>query len=181
MLEIPGYTLLEKLQKSEKTLVYRALRQKDNLSVILKILASEYNSERDLERLQREFEIIQLMDIDEVVHTFGIEKFEHTAMLVLKDVGGQSLKSVIANQKISLELFLEMGIEMAHAIGKIHQHNIIHKDLKPENIIVNLEDKKVTIIDFSISSFFPKESKQKRRVSQVEGTLPIYRLNKQGG
>ncbi|MES0491878.1 MAG: diguanylate cyclase [Leptospirales bacterium] len=171
MLDIPGYTIGKEVQKSQKTFVYRAIRIKDNRSVILKILASEYPTEQDFSRLQRELEIIQSLDIDEVVHSYGIHKFNNKAMLVLEDAPGQSLKSMISSQDFSIELFIDIAIKIINGLGKIHQNNIIHKDIKPANIIVNIKDNKIKIVDFNISSFFPKESEQKRILSQVEGSL----------
>ncbi|MES0490698.1 MAG: EAL domain-containing protein [Leptospirales bacterium] len=171
MLEISGYTLIEKLHKSQQTLVYRAIRQKDKVSVILKILASKYPTARDIARLHREYDIMQTLHIDEVAHAYGVERVNNTSMIVLEDVGGQTLKNIISSRKMDIKLFLEVAIQMTEIIGKIHKNSIIHKDLKPDNIIFNQKDNTIKIIDFSISSSFPKESKQKRSFNQIEGTL----------
>ena len=83
MISVDDYTLIEKLHKSYKTLVYRARRNSDNVSVILKILTIDHNNRKEISRLEREFNIIKNLDISGVVRAYDLEKKENTTVLVL--------------------------------------------------------------------------------------------------
>jgi diguanylate cyclase (GGDEF)-like protein/PAS domain S-box-containing protein len=171
MIKIAEYTVLEVIHKGKKTIVYRALRNSDQKPLILKILNSEYPSFADKAQIQREYDILNLLNIPGVIKTYGIETFKNTLILVLEDFGGNTLKRIISQEKLSPEIFLQIAIQLVDTLGEIHQRSVIHKDLKPQNILVNIENHSVKISDFSISSFFSRESQKMSIPDQLEGTL----------
>jgi diguanylate cyclase (GGDEF)-like protein/PAS domain S-box-containing protein len=171
MITIPGYNLIEKLHKSYRTIVYRATRNIDNQYVILKVLVNDSKTSKETARLQREFNIITSIDINEVAQVYGLENYDNFTVLVLEDIGGQSLAQYLIHSEYDLKSLLKIASRLAEIVGKIHQKSIIHKDLKPANIIFNQDKNILKIIDFSISSEFPRESVSKRIFSELEGTL----------
>ncbi|MDH4199548.1 MAG: EAL domain-containing protein [Spirochaetia bacterium] len=171
MFNIPGYIIHNALHTGRKTVVYRATRIADKKQVILKILNSDYPSATDRAHLRREYEIICSLNISGIIQTYGIESFKNTSFLVLEDFGGETLKSYIDKNTISPIFFLEISIQIMDILTEIHNHSVIHKDLKPHNILIHPETFLVKISDFSIASFFTRESQKPWIQDDMEGTL----------
>jgi len=170
MISIEGYSLVEKLHAG-RSIVYRAIRKIDDQHVILKVILSENISDRDNERLEKEQKIIKHLNLEEIPQVYSLEKSNGYSMLVLEDVKGISIGRYLLQHTFDLMLFLEIAIKISDIVAKIHANSVIHKDLKPDNIIFDPETRDVKIIDFSISSTFPRESKEKRIFNELEGTL----------
>ena len=176
MIVIPGYTIVEQIYARSKTVVYRAVRELDKQSVVIKSLRTDYPSLKDIAQIRQEYEIIQNIDIPGVVKPLGLENYSNGIALILED-GGISLERAIALQKIELPDFLHAAIQLADALSFLHQHNIIHKDIKPENIIINPETKQVKLIDFGIAtrlskeSPFPGRARERGNSNLLQGTL----------
>lgn len=171
MIEIPGYMLEGILYEGKQTFVYRAKRNSDNFPVIIKILRQEHPPYKHIAQLQHEYMVVQKIDSSKIVQAYGLEVFRDRLFLVLEDFGGESLTKLIQDGKIDLNNFLWIAIELAQGLGEIHQQQIIHKDIKPHNIIVNLQTKQVKITDFGISTFISREIQQIATPESLEGTV----------
>ncbi|GAB4234799.1 MAG: hypothetical protein Kow0049_18940 [Stanieria sp.] len=148
---IPGYEVVELLDESSKSLVYRGWRIKDRLPVILKILNS-YSSVEDIARFRLEYEITRSFNLEGVIKAYGLETYNSNLVIVLEDFGGKSLNKLISNQKFSLKESLELAKKIALILGQIHQQKIVHKDINPSNIVFNPVTKQLKLIDFGIAS-----------------------------
>lgn len=67
---------------------------------------------------------------------------------------------------------LGIAVQLADIFHHLHQHRVIHKDIKPANLLIHPESKQVKLIDFSISSLLPKETQEVQNPNTLEGTLP---------
>jgi predicted ATPase/signal transduction histidine kinase len=148
---LPGYEVVELLDESSKSLVYRGWRIKDRLPVILKILNS-YSSVEDIARFRLEYEITRSFNLEGVVKAYGLETYNSNLVIILEDFGGTSLNKLISNQKFSLKESLELAKEITLVLGQIHQQKIVHKDINPSNIVFNPVTKQLKLIDFGIAS-----------------------------
>ncbi|GET41262.1 hybrid sensor histidine kinase/response regulator [Microseira wollei] len=172
MIAIPGYKIVEQIYARSKTVVYRAVREIDRQSVIIKSLKTDYPSLKDIAQIRQEYEIVKNLGIPGVVKPLGLENYSNGIALILEDFGGISLHRAIASeQKIELSRFLHLAIQLADAIGQLHQNNIIHKDIKPDNIVINLETNSVKIIDFGMATRLAKETERISNPNLIEGTL----------
>ena len=70
-----------------------------------------------------------------------------------------------------LDEFFLVGLSLLEILENLHQKRIIHKDIKPANILINPETKEIFLIDFSIASLLPKETQELQNPNQLEGTL----------
>ena len=78
------------------------------------------------------------IDIPGVIKLVGFEDYQNGLALVLEEFGSKSIDSQMTDeQKIELSLFLKIGINLTEAMEKLHKNHIIHKDIKPHNILVN--------------------------------------------
>ncbi len=88
----------------------------------------------------------------------------------MEDIGGDSIDKILARRAIGPVEALKIAIKVAEALGQLHQRNIIHKDVKPANVIL-AEDGHVQLIDFHLSSRLSRETAQMRNPNNIEGTL----------
>jgi predicted ATPase/serine phosphatase RsbU (regulator of sigma subunit) len=95
MLNIPNYQIGTQIYESANSTVYQGIRKKDNQPVILKILKEDYPTPAELTRYRQEYEITTSLNLDGVVKTYGIEKYQNTLVIILEDFGGESLKTTI--------------------------------------------------------------------------------------
>ncbi len=173
-LSIPGYKISEEIQAGSKNLIYRAIRRSDQKPVILKALASEYPSLEELARLKHEYEITRNLNIPRLIKPCAIEPIQNSLMLVFDDEGGQSLKQVLLTQKLGIENFFKIAIQLTETLGELHQEQIVHKDIKPSNIIIlnPSQSLSVRITDFSIATRLSRETQTvNHHPTLLEGTL----------
>lgn len=168
---IAGYTLIELIHESTNTLIYRASRGSGQARAIIKTLRSEYPTLEELARLKHEYQILQPLQIEGIAKPLALESYQNGLALILSDCGGESLKQLLAVHTLELSQFLPIAVRLAATIAALHQNTIIHKDLKPDNILVNLETGQVKIIDFGISSRLSRENQATSNPNLLEGTL----------
>jgi predicted ATPase/signal transduction histidine kinase/tRNA A-37 threonylcarbamoyl transferase component Bud32 len=171
MVEIEGYQILEKLYESTKSLVYRGIRVKDEVPVILKVLRQEYPTPDAIARFKLEYDITRNLNLEGVITTYGLEKYQYSLLMVLEDFGGESLTRLFKNRKLHLEECLIVAVRITEILGEIHAANIIHKDINPSNIVFNPTTGQIKIIDFGISTVLSRENPILRNPNVLEGTL----------
>jgi len=171
MLALGEYTATGTIYQGEKTLVYRGHRRRDQLPVIIKTLAEQYSQSQQVARLRHEYELVRELDLDGVVRPLALLRHRDRWLLVLEDFGGISLRDVLASQRLDLATCLEIGIQLARHLEALHRHGILHKDIKPGNIIVNPDNQRVKITDFSLSTRFHVDLQGVEDIHRLEGTL----------
>jgi serine/threonine protein kinase len=171
-----GYQILCKIYESFKSLVYRAIREEDNKSVILKFLKEDYPTPEEIVRYKQEYEITHRLSIEGVVRAYGLEKYRNSPVIIFEDFGGESLKILMNNNAFALKEFLFLAIKISETLGEIHSSHIIHKDINPSNIVFNPYTKQLKLIDFGLSTILSRENpiltkSQVKNPNILEGTL----------
>ncbi|MBC7474222.1 MAG: AAA family ATPase [Candidatus Sericytochromatia bacterium] len=152
MITLNGYKILEKLNEGKTSIVYRGVDQ-ENKRYILKVLKTEVTNHEEISKLNLEYQIINNFNSEFIIRTYGIKNSYGNVFLVLEDFNGVALSSYIKQTNFDLKTFLEIAIKITSAITEIHNHKIIHEDIKPHNILFNNETKEIKIIDFGCASF----------------------------
>ena len=171
MITLPGYLIYREIYTSAHSRVYRGRRESDDLPVVIKIHNKEYPTPREIARCKREYKIARRLNFDGVVSCSALETYKNDLALVMEDSGGESLARIFKSDLPELDLFLRIGIELARILSEIHRRGVIHKDIKPANIIYNSRTEELKFIDFGISSLLEKESNLSLSPGKLEGTL----------
>jgi len=165
------YNNLTKISDSLETVVYKAYDIANQKNVILKTLKSEYSNLEYVTEFKHEYEISSSIDLSGIIKVYRLENFQNCITLVLEDIEGQNLKQYIDDIKLNVIDCLKIAIQLADIIAKLHEKHIIHKDIKPQNIIINPKLMQVKITDFSIASRLSKENAIISNPNLLKGTL----------
>ena len=179
MLKLSGYRVFEIIYTSTKTLVFRGLREADQHPVILKILRSEYPTFNELMQFRNQYTIAKSFTFPGIIQTYSLEPYQNSYALIMEDFGGVSLQQVMekdsdrgmAATASGLNSFFEIATQIAQSLHELHRHQVIHKDLKPANILLNPHTRQVKLADFSIASLLPRETQILTSPNILEGTL----------
>ena len=169
-LTLPGYQITASISEGLNTSVYRGIRESDEQPVIIKILKAEFPTLEEITRLKNEYKITQHLQVETIVKSYSLETYQNRFALILEDFGGQSLSQILS-KRLNLTAFLNIGIQLTSALNSLHKNCIIHKDIKPSNIIINTETETVKLNDFSVASRLSKENPQINSANLVEGTV----------
>ncbi len=165
------YQIVEKIYESPNSLVYRATLNQNNQPIVIKILKENYPTPSELTRYKQEYEITRSLKVDNIVKAYDLQRYENSLVILFEDCGGQSLKLLLSQSKLSLEEFLMIAIKITEGLAAIHKANIIHKDINPSNIVYNPKTGQLQIIDFGISTRLSQELITLVPPHQLEGTL----------
>ncbi len=152
--------------------MYRGIRESDGLPVVLKIIRAAHPTLADIARFKKEYELIKAIQIDGVIKSYGLIEEKDRIAMVLEDFNGISIKEIIKARRLGIEEFLEVAIPIADTLGYIHSNKIIHRDIKPHNILYNETTGEVKITDFGIASLLGREHENIYDPWMISGTLP---------
>ncbi|MEH2159281.1 ATP-binding sensor histidine kinase [Nostoc sp.] len=170
-LKIAGYQIIEQLYSGSRTQVYRAVRERDRLPVIIKLLKREYPTFSELVQFRNQYAIAKNLDIPGIIKPYSLEPDRNGYALVMEDFGGISLRQFTQGKTLTLEQFLPIALQLLGTLHQLHQQRVIHKDIKPANILIHPDSKQIKLIDFSIASLLPRETQEIQSINGLEGTL----------
>ncbi len=176
---IAGYRIIEQIYSSSETIVYRGVREKDQTPVVIKVMAKEYPNSKEIAQFRHQYFITQNLNVESIIKSYSLENYGKSYAFIMEDFGGISLRDEMNrwdDEKIRkksdfLSYFLHIAIAVTSALDELHRRQIIHKDIKPDNILINPNTKEVKITDFSIASVIPREVQFLTNPNLLEGTL----------
>ncbi|MEG4090389.1 serine/threonine-protein kinase, partial [Microcoleus sp. Pol12B4] len=168
---VSGYDLVEQLYCGSRTLVYRAIRETDQIPVVIKLLNRDYPSFSELLQFRNQYTIAKNLRLPGVVEPYNLESYRHSYALVMEDFGGISLRDYAQERKLTLAEILEIAIQITDILDGLYRNRVIHKDIKPANVLIHPETKQIKLIDFSIASLLPRETQEIQNPNVLEGTL----------
>ncbi len=170
MRSVRGYEVRELLHRGRRTSVYRGRRLADDAPVVVKTHRTGSAGQHEQERLQREYELLKLFSRDQIVHTLDFVQEQYAAALILEDFGAMSLREYTEGRALPVDEVLDIAIALAEALAEVHQLGVIHKDIKPENILIEKQGGRCVLADFSIASH-PANHRTSAPLETVDGTL----------
>lgn len=146
------YEITEKIAQGGMSIVYKALDLNLNRYDAVKVLKEEFASNKEiLERFKQEANAVAFLSHPNIVNIYNVGSEENIHYIVMEFVKGLTLKEVIRSKgMLPNEMLLNYSYQIARALECAHNNNIIHRDIKPHNIIVTKDDL-VKVTDFGIA------------------------------
>src|SRR6516164_4217058 len=150
----------------------RGWRLDDNgkRAVLIVLPSADHPSRSSLDHLIHEYELKDELDEAWAVRPLDLVRDAGRTMLVLEDAGGEPLDRLLG-APVEVGRFLRLAISVAVALGKLHQRRLVHKDIKPINILVNGTTGGVRLTGFGIASRLPRERHSPHPPETIAGTL----------
>ena len=139
--------------------------------VVVKQLHGPHPSVERVAALQREHEVTISVAGEGTIGCFGVDRVDGLPALIFRDGGGVSLAAHMAAGPLELPDALGLGARLARVLGRIHQLDVIHKDVNPANVVWNRETDQLELIDFGIGVQLCRETPSLESPAHLEGTL----------
>ncbi|MHC4501741.1 MAG: protein kinase domain-containing protein [Planctomycetota bacterium] len=173
-LQIPGYEILERIGRGSMGTVYRARQLSMDRVVALKVLNEKHSrDEQFIKRFIREARAAGRLSHPNVIHVHDVSDHENTHYFTMEHVDGTTVKKLLKRHgKIDVDRSLDIVLQAAKALEYAHENNIIHRDIKPDNLMLT-KDGVVKLADLGIAKLFDEAAEGDGPKRRVFGT-PHY-------
>jgi PAS domain S-box-containing protein len=134
------------------------------------LVAAEETSLGCIQRLEHEHALKSELDADWAARPVALTRYNNRVALVLEDPGGTPLDRLLG-RPLDVLHFLRIAIPLAGALRRVHERGLIHKDIKPANILVDAASGGVWLTGFGIASRLPREHQAPTPPEVIAGTL----------
>ena len=172
MMDLSEYKL-EPLNKDGERILYRGVHanRPDVLPRLLVVVAAdEYASPATMARIEHEYSLAAQLDPRWAVRPLALARHQGRTVLVLDDPGGEPLDRVLG-KPMEVGAFLGLAISIAEAVGRVHDAGLIHKDIKPGNLLAAATSGEVRLTGFGIASRMRRERAAPAPPEVITGTL----------
>jgi serine/threonine protein kinase len=170
-MQLSGYSF-DRLRDDREFILYRARATRiEPPTVLLFAPASTRPSPETLKKIDHEVSLKSELDSAWAVRPLALSERGEQISLVLEDPGGETLDGFISDA-MEMTQFLEFAVGLATAIGSLHERKLIHKDVKPTNVLVNSATGQVRLMGFGIASRLRREHQAPEPPEFIAGTLP---------
>ena len=147
------YQIIKKIGDGGMAFVYQAKDKLLNRIVAVKVLRPEFVDDKDfLAKFKREAEAVANITHPNIVNVYDVGQEGKVHYIVMEYVDGQNLKEIIKNEGVLDEYTaLDITKQIAQALSAAHKKGVIHRDIKPHNILISNEDRQVKVADFGIA------------------------------
>lgn len=145
------YEILEPLGEGGMGTVYKALDRELDRTVALKVIRPELARHQEiLQRFKRELILARQVTHRNVVRIFDLGVAGNTKFITMEYLEGQNLKALLVRQKFAPEQAVDIICQVCRGLEAAHAENVIHRDLKPQNIMLDQQGK-VSVMDFGLA------------------------------
>ncbi len=145
------YTIISRLGQGGMGDVYLAEDTRLNRKVALKFLSMEFVADNWAKRqLLKEAQSVAMLDHANICQVYGIEDHEERSFIVMQYVKGTTLADLIHEKSLTVQEVLALAKQIVSALSEAHEHGVIHRDIKPRNIMVTASQQ-VKILDFGLA------------------------------
>ena len=147
------YELIEIIGTGGMAVVYKGKDTVLNRMVAIKVLKNEFNTDEDfVKKFQKESQAAASLSHPNIVNVFDVGYSDNVHYIVMELVTGNTLKDFIGNMNgfMKEEAIINIGLQIASALSQAHQNDIVHRDIKSQNILIN-EQGSVKVADFGIA------------------------------
>jgi serine/threonine protein kinase len=164
--KLSSYEVVEKIGAGGMGEVYRARDTRLGRDVALKILPESFVEDPErLGRFDREAKVLASLNHPNIASIYGLEEADSKKFLVLELVDGEDLAKRIARGPLPVDDSLAIARQIAEALEAAHDQGVIHRDLKPGNVVAG-PDGKVKVLDFGLAKAFDIDDPESQDLSQ---------------
>ena len=145
-----GYGDEQALCLGERFALVRA-QTREGHRVVIKSVRADRADVRSGEQLEREYELLSALNVAGVVKPLAFEVRAGRPAMVLDDAGPRSVAQLLTGGRLEVGRFLELSVQMAAILARIHAKNVIHRDVCPANFVLD-DAGFVTLVDFGIAA-----------------------------
>jgi len=165
-----SYELTERIHVGRFSDVFRGVLN-DGRPIIAKVLKDESANPREIERFRAEHALMASLHVDGVTRTLGLVAHDSGLALLMRDIGGVSLRRLSMGRALSVPVFFDYAERICRALGGLHGAGCIHNDISPSNIVVNIAKRRLEIIDLGIAVRARKDVQPVSTGQRREGSL----------
>ncbi len=170
-MNIPGYNLTDVIARSRQTIVTRGFRVSDGRPVVVKESVRARGALARRRRTAFEHRLLAKLRGPGVIEVLDQVDDGSSSALVLEDFGGASL-ALSTGQRLSTSEFLDVALQTSRALQRVHGLGVIHKDIKPHNVLRSSKTGEVKLIDFQLATELSRETPDIDTANILEGSLP---------
>lgn len=172
---IGRYEILEHIGEGGMAEVYKAYDPGINRAVALKVLRVEHcQNEEHKTRFLREAKAAGALTHPNIVTVYDVGSIEGAPYLMMELLEGQTLGDVLSSgRKLSMPSIAKIGAQLARALDYAHAKGVVHRDMKPDNIILGTDGESIKIADFGIARLDESSASESTQVGMMLGT-PRY-------
>jgi|GEM_PF-312711 len=173
--KIGRYEIQEHIGEGAMAMVYRAFDPEINRSVACKILKADHCVDEEyMSRFLREAKAAGALSHASIVTVFDVGRIDESPYIMMELLQGKDLGDLLKDKPVmGIRETLTIAIQLAKALDYAHSTGIVHRDIKPDNIIVLPDNETIKVADFGIARMNENEEAQKTQVGSVLGT-PRY-------
>ena len=155
-----SYEILESLGVGGMGEVYLARDSRLGRTVALKVLTLEVSrDERRMQRFRQEAKVASSLNQPNILTVFEFGEVEGLTFLAAEFIDGETLRDHLHKQHLKLGEILDIGIQVLAALDAAHEAHIVHRDMKPENVMIRHRDHVVKVLDFGLAKVAEKSKK----------------------
>lgn len=154
--ELGRYRILDRLGRGGMGDVYLAEDRRLNRKVALKFLSNEFVTDTWAKRkLVKEAQAVAKLDHPNICAVYGYDEIDNHSFIVMQFIEGETLADLIRRKSLDAEKIVTLAHQIVSALAAAHAHGIIHRDIKPKNIMVT-PSSQVKVLDFGLAKTTPK-------------------------
>ena len=163
-----SYEILDALGAGGMGEVYLARDSRLGRTVALKVLALEISrDERRMKRLRQEAKVASSLNQPNILTIFEFGEVEGSTFLAAEFIDGETLRDHLRKHKLKLGEILDINIQVLAALDAAHEAHIVHRDMKPENVMIRHRDGVVKVLDFGLAKVSERTSSKNDEASEA--------------
>ncbi|WP_165820824.1 ATP-binding sensor histidine kinase [Pueribacillus theae] len=153
---LPGYDIIEEMETNGLWTFFKAIQQSSKRPVLIKKPASP----QDIAAATHEFHMKKNLPIEGILKPYSLEKYRNQALLITEFFKSTSLETILKNKPLDIRTFLTFSIKLTSIVNDLHHHQVIHKNIQPANIFVQMKEKNIKLTGFYHAATLKRENHQ---------------------
>lgn len=145
---LSGYTLLERLSEDRSGVIFRSVHKSSHKPVLLKKLKLRKPSPSEIAEFRQEFTQITQTPSHGIITLYDLIENSDGIALVMEDFNGVAVSDLLLRNRLLLDVFLGISIQVAKTLGELHQADLTHRAVRPDTILIDIETGDVKLTGF---------------------------------